>query len=243
MNGKSRGKLFFGFFIVLILMVGLVVYVDNTRSYARADEAFLEAKSYTAGIDYSGVISDQFVEVGDSVTAGTPLFHVESNVLQERIRELSLDAESLTYPITDEGEIIIEASKDGYVSEIKYGQGSFVPANEEIAEILSSEEVYVSATLRVPKRDLNRIYKGAPMRVDLPNGKSVTTSVISTAVVDQDGVITVEVTARLDETELDPGLILSSASGSPVQASIKLVDSTLFDKALTVWNNLFGRVA
>jgi pyruvate/2-oxoglutarate dehydrogenase complex dihydrolipoamide acyltransferase (E2) component len=56
-----------------------LLYLNNTNGIVAGKSASLVAEDYPVGTDYSGTITEQYVHTGDQVTAGQPLFEVQSS--------------------------------------------------------------------------------------------------------------------------------------------------------------------
>lgn len=230
MSGKSRLALFFGLILLAVGIGAVLIYMEYSHSRIAASEASVKAESYSVGIDYSGLISKQFIEEGDRVRAGQDLFYIQSNVLKQSMQELGLTKDELLYPLNEKGEIILKASKAGVVSNIEFTQGSFVPANKEIAQIMSSEVVFVDATFRMPERDFARITKDTRIHVDLPNGSTSTADVSNINVRSQmNNEVTAIVRAKL--TDVDTTTFIS-ASGTPARAALVLNEHSFYDNQI-----------
>ena len=227
MSPKSKLAFLSGLVMLGVVIAGLLLYLDYSNSRVSAKEASIKAESYSVGIDYSGLISKQFVEEGDRVVAGQELFYIQSNVLKQSMQELGLKREDLLYPLNDKGEIILKASKNGVVSNIEFNQGSFVPANKEIAQIMSSDVIFADATFRIPERDFARIKKGTQLQIDLPNGQVSSGTVTNIKVQSQkESEVTAVVQTKLKNLDVS-GFI--SASGTPVQAKLILNPNSFYD--------------
>jgi multidrug resistance efflux pump len=227
-NYKSVFKITFGIILVLLITSGLVMWFDERRSVATSTEAELTAESYTVGIDHSGTVTTRFVEPGDYVEAGQTLFQIKSTSLREQIVTLGLEESDLLYPLTDDGEILLQATRPGIVSNIEYNQGSFVPANEQIATIIDTSSLQVLATFSLARRDFNILGTDTQLDVRLPNGAWSSGTVRNIKVVEQEGQkVVVQLTAAMtieDENNIQ------TANNVPVETRIKLNGKTLYSR-------------
>lgn len=235
MNWKTRLKLGFGMLGVLFLAIGLLAYVDKTRSVVAAQEAQLQAESYTVGLGYSGDVVEQYVQEGDIVEKGQTLFKVKSTVLLNSIKEFDLGPEELQNPIDEDGNVIITAAKDGIVSKIDHSQGSFVPANEALATIIDVNSVYAQAVYRLPRNDFALLSRDTSMKVRLPNGDYATGSVTKIDVLEQNDVVITQVQS---EIETDASTFLVGTS-TPVTADLVLRTDTYYDRAADYVGTVF----
>lgn len=238
MNKVSKIALFFGVLLLGLVMTGLVIYVEYDHSRALSQEASITAQSYSVGIDYSGLVSKQFVQEGDRVEAGQDLFYIQSNVLKQSMQELNLKEEDLLYKLNDKDEIVLTAAKNGVVSKIDYTQGSFVPANKEIAQIMSSDVVFADATFRMPERDFARIKKDTVMEVSLPNG-TISKGKVSSIKVQSQKQSEVTSTVQAQLKDVDASSFISSTA-TPVQAKLILNPDSFYTKhIMPLFSGLF----
>src|SRR6476661_3204451 len=87
MTWRKRIGLALGLLSVVVLAAGLTMIVNTNNGKVESKSASLVAEDYPVGTDYSGTISQQFVHTGDQVTAGQPLFEVQSAGLQRDLAQ------------------------------------------------------------------------------------------------------------------------------------------------------------
>lgn len=233
MNKKSRFSLLLGILFVALVAGGLLLYFEASRAALNSTKAEISAESYSVGTDYTGLISKQFVQEGDTIAAGQTLFQVKSSTLLEQMKENGLEANQLIYPLTPEGEIILKAPKAGKVQEIFYSQGSFIPANKEIATIIDESSVKVTATFELPRRDFAQLNKNTRIEVRLPNGSYLNGTVSAIRVIEQSQFVETEIDAKLERFKTSQ---LELTSGTPVE-------SVLYLQEQTTWNKVKNRIA
>jgi hypothetical protein len=240
MSMGSIARLFIGVLLLVVVMVALIVYIDQERSRLNAEQASLSAESYEVGIDYSGFITGRYIDVGQTVNEGDILFHIQSNMLLERLQDESVQASQLSYVLNDNNEVVIAASKGGIVSRVDYAEGSFVPANSELASITAStDNVSVSATFRLSRRDFSRLQAAETIDVVLLDGRSVSGNIITISVVEQDELVVAVVNSELVNIDNMPFI---ADGGTPVEASITLHQQTLYQRLRTNAETLVDRV-
>ena len=226
MSWRSRFKVVIGVLLVVLLCASLFVWWDMRRSVVASESAEISADSYTVGIDHTGLVTRQFVKAGDHVEEGQTLFQIRSTSLQEQIHELDLSETDLLYPLSEDGEILVQASRPGLVSEVSYNEGSFVPANEEIATIIDQTSLEVVATYRLARRDFILVSPQTRMDVQLPGGVWNNGAIRNIEVVEQGGSqVIVEITAAIQSTGNGD---FRSTSGVPVETRVHLRDDTLY---------------
>lgn len=226
MNTRSKLKLVSGILLVVAVCAALFLWWDVRRSTVASEAAEISADSYTVGIDHTGVVSQQHIKAGDYVEAGQTLFQIRSTSLQEQIQELDLDESQLLYPLNDEGEILVQASRPGLVSRVAYNEGSFVPANEEIATVIDQSSLEAVASYRLARRDFILLSPQTRIDVQLPGGDWSNGVIRNIEVVEQGrNQVIVEVTAALQGDGRDG---FRSTSGVPVETKLYLHENTLY---------------
>lgn len=240
MNFKARAKVFFSIILIVGMCLALIVWMDQRRASATSDSAEISAESYSVGIDHSGTITRQYIEAGDRVVEGQTLFQVKSTSLREQISELNLTEAQLLYPLNEEGEILVKASKAGLVSEVAHTQGSFVPANEKLATIIDQSSLEVVATYKMARRDFTKLNTQDRLDVQLPGGEWTYGTVRNIEVVEkEDAEIIVELTADIENSGNND---FKSTNGVPVETKVRLNDETLYDKIRTLALSAYERV-
>ncbi len=233
MNVKSKLRLGIGILLVALLAGALVMFVEAKQAAIKSEQAEINAAIIGVGTDYTGLVTKQLVQEGEEVAAGQTLFHIKSSTLTEQIRESALKPDELIYPLNDKGEIMLKAPKAGRVSTILYGQGAFVPANKEVAQIIDQSSVRITATYQLARRDFAKVSKKTRVRIHLPNDAYVNTTVEVITVISQKDTVETEIQAKLDSFETSQ---LQITSGTPV-------DTVLYIKETTLWGRLKTRVS
>lgn len=239
MNRDAIKSLLKGLVVLAVLFIGLVMYLDYSRSRVTAQHARIETRPYVVGTDYTGVITKQFITQGDKVTAGQPLFYIKSGVLVEQMRESKLTPDDLLYPLTEENEIILQAARPGVVSEIHYTEGSFVPANKEVATIIDTTAMRVKATYHLTAPDYARVSQSTRMQVELPDGQTALAQIVSIRIVEQNELIVAELEAEVHSLESDQ---LKTASGTPVASTLYFEQTSLPERAWGVLRGVMDKV-
>lgn len=235
MNWKSRIMLALGLTGVIALAATLVVYVDSASSAIASTKAEITAKSLSVGTDYTGLVTQQYVQEGDDVTAGQTLFRIKSATLLEQLQAGEVRRSDLIYPLSPEGEILLVAPKAGTVSKVYFGEGSFIPANKEAALIVDRESVGVKATYSLSRKDFAKLGRHSRVEVRLPDGTYVNGMAESITVVDQAATVETEIVARLDRfsnTRTD------LSAGTPVISTVHLKEDTYWSRIKTYFGKL-----
>ena len=126
--------------------------------------ASLVAEDYPVGTDYSGTITEQYVKVGDQVTAGQPLFEIESAALERDLAQGLVNKDNLTHEVKDDNTLVITATNAGQVDTVAYATGAFVPSNSTIATVQQAGTMYVEADFLLSAKDYARIPAQADTR-------------------------------------------------------------------------------
>jgi multidrug resistance efflux pump len=225
MNWKAKLRLVLGLLFVGALSLALIIYVDTRQAALSSKKAQIDAATYTVGTDYTGLVVNQYIQEGQHVVVGQTLFDVKSSSLIEQMRVNGLTPKQLIYPLDEDGNIRITAPRVGTVASIAYAQGSFVPANKEIATIIDDQTVHVTATYLLAKRDFARLNKATRITVSLPNGATINATVDTITVIKQTDTVETEVTAKLPNFSTQN---ISLTSGTPVDTILHLKEDTWY---------------
>jgi len=225
MNIRNRLKLIGGIGFVLALLGALVLYMNYSLSHVHSTNAMLLSDSYTVGTDYSGVITKQYVHTGDHVAAGQKLFVIKSSLLSSDIANQSLNKTNSAFSVDDDNNIVLKSTGSGTVADVAYLEGSFVPANKEIATIRIDNSVYVEANFKLAPPDYARLHSGDEVTVTLPNNQHISASVFNITVQNTDGVVQTVVKARLHGI----GTGTTFSDGTPVNAELHLDGKNLYN--------------
>ena len=237
MTWKSRLRFITGIIVTIGMVFGLFVYLNYSMSRVTSETAQLDADSYSVGFDYSGILDKSYVQVGATVKAGDKLFEVRSTALETSLAENQVQKGSLLFGLTDDGSVLVTASKPGVVRKVNYQIGSFIPANSEIASISLDGALYVQATYRLSSPDYARINYDSVVTVILPDNKKVEGKIYDVSLArntDQKRVETV-VKARLNPNDVNTSVFVP---GTPVDTTWQLDSDTLYNTIIQAINNL-----
>lgn len=223
MTWKTRIKLMLGVAAVLALVAGLSLRLDAQVRTVHAVEGSLAAQEYEVGTDYSGVLVDQYVKPGDTVSPGDPLFALKSNRLRRDLASGLIRTQDSTYKIRDESTLMFIATAAGTVQSVEYLEGAYVPANTVIATVEVADSLYATADFRLRPAEYALIRDAQDMTVTLPNGTTVAADITDVTVAADDNIAFTTVRAQaLDLT--DEALF---GAGTPVSTTIELPDRGL----------------
>ena len=225
MTWFNRFRLFFGIIFVVALVGALLVYLDYSLAHVTSSSAQIMSNSYTVGTDYSGIVTKQYVQEGQHVLTGQPLFEIQSSVLAADLANGTVNKDAVSYTINGNNDIVLKATENGTVSSIMYLQGAFVPASKEVATITVDGSLYVQAKYLLAPPDYARLKNGNILTVTLPNDQKVQATVFDISVQSNNNNVETIVKAHIS------GLTSSSSftAGTPVSAQLKLDGKTLYD--------------
>lgn len=236
MKPTNRMTFFTGIMFVSLLCATLFVYLDYSMSRVASVDAQLSSDTFTVGIDYSGIVEKQFVDEGDYIKKGDPLFEIRSSTLAEAIRNNEIAKSSLLYTATDDGRVLVSAAANGQIQTVNYRQGAFVPANSDLAIVNVENGLYVSATYKLSAPDYARINKSSKIAITLPDNKTLEGVVydISLETVDKEVMTTVR--ARVTNADVNR---VAFAIGTPVETVLFLDTTTWYSRITETIQSLF----
>jgi len=223
MTWANRFKLAGGLLLVLAIVAGGTLLFTQRQNRALSATAMVVAESFPVGTDYGGIVTRQYVDVGEGVSAGDPLFDVHSLQLRRDIASGYVADPSVIAGIGEDGTSTVVATVDGTIESIAVPQGGFAAAGGVIATLDRAESLYVEAEFVLSARDYARIAEGAKAEVLLPSQDSLTGTVtrIDVDTVDGQALSTVRIeSVRLAEAPAT-GLF---QPGTPVSVTIRLRD-------------------
>ncbi len=225
MTWRNRLKLLIGV-IAVLLIVSTATYVFTLRQgQAVSVSAHVEAQTYDVGADYAGVVTRRFVEPGDFVTPGDPLFVVDS---LQVARDVSTGALTVSNnDVTEQGELTVRASVAGTVKSLDVHEGTYVASGVPVATIERDQSLSATAVFVLAPRDFGRIEDNATVDLILPNGRVAqgTVSSLSVETIDGRAHVTVEIATDELVAGADNGLV---QDGTPLEARLHLRQDGVF---------------
>jgi len=232
----SRTRFLFGVVFVVILVGLLVLYLNNTMSAVHADQANLSADTTNVGIDYPGLVMAQDVNEGDKVTKGETLFVVESPELTSDIASHVVTITSLPFSLDTSGNILVKANTNGVIQKIDYPGGSYVPGGVVMATLYAANHLYISGDFHLSPPDYARLKQGSTMDVTFPDDSMTQATVYNIALTQEGNTVETVVKAWLPQAEIAS---LHFPLGTPVEASLKLTNTTWWNNVRSAFNKLF----
>jgi multidrug resistance efflux pump len=173
MTWGNRFRLLGGLFIVLAIVAGATLVLNQRENQVASGSASINAISYSVGSDYAGSVVSQAVKAGDKVEKGDPLMTIQSATLLRDLSSPKTVPVSAAYTTSKDGTLTLTATEPGVVSDIKAQVGGLVGAGQPLATIDRTGPFFVLAKFRVDSYDFARIEKGARVEIVLPNHQRV----------------------------------------------------------------------
>ncbi|MGI8456897.1 MAG: HlyD family efflux transporter periplasmic adaptor subunit [Propionibacteriaceae bacterium] len=225
MTWINRLRLFGGLLGITLLVAALTLLFNQRQSEATSLSAQVEADQYKVGATYSGTVTKAYVAEGDSVTKGQKLFTVQSVDLQQDISNgLSVDDTEAYNVDIKKATLTYKAVTAGVVTDLKAKIGASLSSGSDLATLTSSGSEYVVAQYLLTPNDYGRIEKGAPVKLLLPDNKTVAGQVDSVKVQTDAGQAATEVRVNSEAIRTDPSIAELSQPGTPVTATLTLRD-------------------
>ncbi|MEO8105317.1 MAG: biotin/lipoyl-binding protein [Candidatus Saccharibacteria bacterium] len=229
-------KFLMGLVFVLLLVGGLLLYLNNTMSTVHSYKAELRADAVTVGTDYPGLVVKQPVEEGDRVSKGQVLFEIRSPQLTASLADHTTTAAALPFTLDKTtGDIVFKASDDGVIQKINYRAGSYAPVGGVLATINTVGSLYVAGHYRLTPPDYARIAKGNALAVTFPDNSKVLAQVYNISVASNGNSVDTIIKGRLAHADINE---FRFSVGTPVEASLKLTNKTWYQGLLDLGRQL-----
>ena len=243
MTWASRFRLLVGTLLVLVLAALATYQLNQKKGVAASDSAQILARTYDVGTPYAGLVVDQMVDVGDTVTTGEPLFVIDSSSLQYDLKNGFAKPETEATQVDDQGRLVLLAAGDGTVTAISSERGTFVQSATELATVQRANTLYVQAEYTLTPNEYARVEDNATATVELPNHRTITAHVakvkVETVAGQAQAVMTLTGAALQDGAQ--NGLV---SAGTPVTAELQLrnngVVTRTADSVKTYIGGIFG---
>lgn len=222
MTWSNRIKLVTGLMVVLVLVAAGTLIFNQRQHHAQSTSAAIVAESYPVGTDYGGIVTRQYAQIGDEVTAGTALFDVRSLQLQRDAASGYVDPTALG-ALGSDGTSTVVATVDGTLASVAVPQGGFAQAGAVLGTLDRSQSLFVDAEFLLSARDYARITAGSQAEVRLPD-QSVLTGVVANIdveTIEGQALSTVRITSDALAQATATGLF---EPGTPVAVTLQLRD-------------------
>lgn len=235
MTWSNRLRLLGGLLTMVVVVAAATFHLNDTQARVESSTAQVAAQSYTIGTPYAGLVVQQLVEIGSTVSDGDPLFLIDSANLQRDLAQGVVPPRTVEQDIDPEGYLIVRATGDGTVTALEGEFGTFVRESTEMATVQRADSTYVQAEYTLTPHQYARIGESPQATVILPDGREIIGDVADITVVDLDGESRVVVDVYCEEfrtAEADDRLV---STGAPVVARLHLDnDGVVTELASTV---------
>ncbi len=235
MSAKSIRLFITGVTLLVLFAVAIYFYQDTRNNIKISKESRIGAKSYVLSLDYSGLITKSFVKQGDFVRKGDALAYVKSSTLMADLNGKKIVKEDLTFELSENNEVIIQATQNGVIDQVYFLDGSNVAANQTIFKITANQAPFVISGYNLSRDDFQRLKKNSRLQITLPNSSLVDSQIQQITVDDVAMNIgpTVPVTI-ISAIEPDRNLLI----GSPVTATLHLSQQTELERFIKLIKDL-----
>jgi HlyD family secretion protein len=224
MTWTNRLRLWLSILMSLAIIFLLVIIFNQRQHTIQSSSATIIAPRVQVASNYGGIVTKQYVTVGQKVTLGDVLFDVSSVSLQQdlanKVKVLSTDALAID---SVKGVLTYKATTSGTVTLVYAQEGSYLSATQPLAIITGDTGRIVEAQFLLTPREYALVDKGAAVSLRLPDNSSISGLVDSAIVATQQGQAVV--TVRITSSDLDArNLNLLATDGAPVSAVVRLRD-------------------
>ena len=224
MTWTNRLRLWLSILMSLAIIFLLVIIFNQRQHTIQSSSATIIAPRVQVASNYGGIVTQQYVTVGQKVKKGDVLFDVNSVSLQQdlanKVKVLSTDALAID---SVKGVLTYKATTNGTVTQVYAQEGSYLSATQPLAIITGDIGRIVEAQFLLTPREYALVDKGAPVTLRLPDNSSISGVVDSAIVATQQGQAVV--TVRITSNDLDArNLNLLATDGAPVSAVVRLRD-------------------
>ncbi len=223
MTWANRARLGLGLLLVLALVAAGTLLFTQRQHRAVSTTATVVAESFPVGTDYGGIVTRQYVDVGDAVLVGDPLFDIHSLDLRRDIASGYVVDSALLAGAGEDGTMSVVATVDGTIAEVAVPQGGFAQSGGVIASVDRTGSLFVEAQFVLDAREYARLTEGADVEIVLPDEDTLRGSVgrIDVETIDGLAMLTVRVDSEALTGAEATGLF---QPGTPVVARVDLRD-------------------
>jgi len=223
MTWTNRLKLAGGILLVLVVVAACTVVFNQRQHRVLSTSATIVAQNYPVGTDYGGIVTRQYIDVGDEVAVGQPLFEVRSLQLQRDIASGQVSDAEVAASVAADGTSTIVATVDGTVRDVAVPQGGFAQAGSVLATVDQDASLFVEAEFLLSPRDYARIAEGSDVELLLPNQSVLRGDVdgIDVETAQGQAMSTLRITSGDLSRRAATGLF---QAGTPVQVTLQLRD-------------------
>ena len=167
MSIRKFFNLMIGILVLVASCAGIIVYENNAFATVGASSAILVLPTFTVGSEFTGLITEQDVNVGDPVTVGQPLFELKSDQATAELASGQLTAGNMNYTLAPDGGLLIVARQTGILTAISSLKGSFVTAGSSVATITGTTGASVRSNFELSGPEYAKIQPTTSVEVTI----------------------------------------------------------------------------
>ncbi len=222
MSWGNRARLAGGLLGVLVVVMAATFHLNSSRGVVQSDAAQISAEVSTIATPYSGLVVDQLVKVGDTVTEGQAMFRLDSANLQRDVALGAVPQRTVETSVDAEGYLLVRATAAGTVTAVDVAPGTFVRESSELATVEQSGSLYVGADFVLSPEQYARLGAAPAAVIVLPGGREMSGEVTDVTVATQEGQARIVVTVRSAEMLAAQGTDRLVGDGVPVVVRLSL---------------------
>jgi multidrug resistance efflux pump len=237
----NRARLLLGLLLVLAIVAAGTLLFTQRQHRAVSTTATVVAESFPVGTDYGGIVTRQYVDVGDDVLAGDALFDIHSLDLRRDIASGYVVDPAVIAGVGEDGTMSVVATVDGTIASVAVPQGGFAQSGGVIASLDRAGSLFVEARFVLDAREYARLTEGAEAEIVLPDEDTLRGSVghIDVETIDGRAMLTV----RIDSDKLtDAQATGLFQPGTPVAVRVDLRDDGLLAGVADALHDLLRKI-
>lgn len=220
MTWANRFKLLVGILAVLLIVAAATLLFNQRRTEVASTSGAINAAELAVGTDYGGIVTESYVDRGDTVSAGDALFLVSSLRLEQDVSTGAVSAAGAD--VQEDGSVLLRAGATGVVSAIDIAEGSYAGPGSVLATIDEDNTLFADLEFVLTPRDFGLVEPGAVVELRLPDERVLLGTVTDMTVETIDGAAHVSMRADSDALDAEQGGLIQS--GTPLEATLHLRD-------------------
>lgn len=217
MSGSAMKKVFIGLIIMFFIVSAGLFMKFERQSHVNSESGYLDGEVDMVAIDYSGIVSELYVGVGDEVDQGDTLATVKSARLIEKLNNSVVSEDDLIFDLNNRDEMVITAPRSGRIHEVNRKKGAFLAANTNFIAI-SDPALFVKADFVIPRSDFYNL--NYPIQANIYVDNRQISGKVDDFIVNSFEDSMVKVTAVISPESVDD--VSDFTLGTPVVASINV---------------------
>lgn len=227
MSVLGRLRYLVSMLMVVGVVAALLLHLNIRISTATATSATVKSRSYSVGADYAGVLVEAYVDEGDTVEKGQPMFVVKSTHLARDISNGLVAPDKSPFEIRGGSQLVVGATSAGTVVAVHLLEGAFVAENAVLARVEVQDSEYIRADFRLTPKEYALMRKANSATITLPDQTEVRATITDVSVRTSGRQAQTRIEARADDLGNDDLF----ATGTPVDVQVRLRSGGLLDEA------------